>query len=88
MNKYLQKPEYILDLHGYTTSEAKEILRELLRDSNYSYIRIITGKGLNSENGPVLPDFVKSFLNMHNIRFSRSKIGDGGEGALEVFLKK
>lgn len=85
-NKYLQEPEHTIDLHGYTTYESKEILDQLLVERQFAHIRIIIGKGLNSENGPVLPDFVKNYLNTHNIRFNQSKIQNGGEGALEVFL--
>ena len=30
MNKYERQPEYILDLHGYTTREAEEKLVEII----------------------------------------------------------
>ncbi|KKQ35383.1 MAG: hypothetical protein US50_C0016G0013 [Candidatus Nomurabacteria bacterium GW2011_GWB1_37_5] len=86
MNKYIQKPQCIIDLHGYTVSDTEEVLSELIAENQYSHVRIITGKGLNSENGPVLGDFVKAYLNRRNIRYNQSKIQDGGEGALEVFL--
>ena len=85
-NKYPQEPEHIIDLHGYTTLESKRILDGVLNDRQFVHVRIIIGKGLNSENGPVLPDFVKNYLNTHNIHFNQSKIQNGGEGALEVFL--
>ncbi len=85
-NKYIQTPEFIIDLHGYTTYEAQVILDELIEEGEYKHIRVIVGKGLNSENGPVLPDFVKNYLTARNIRFNQSKLQDGGEGALEVFL--
>ncbi len=87
MNKYQRTPNYILDLHGHTTQEAKVVLDELVDEGKYSYIRIITGKGLHSPNGPVLRDFIKSYLEARRIHFTQSKIQDGGEGALEVFLK-
>lgn len=87
MNKYKQEPEDIIDLHGYTTFEAKELLDSLLKEGEYSYVRIIVGKGLNSPNGPVLADFVKNYLTDHCIRFNQSKIQDGGSGALEVFFR-
>ena len=86
MNKYLQNPEYVIDLHGFTTYESQVILDELIEEGEYKHIRVIVGKGLNSENGPILPDFVKNYLNTRNIRFNQSKLSDGGEGALEVFL--
>lgn len=85
-NKYEQEPEFELDLHGWTTMEAKEELDEIIREGDYSHIRVIVGKGKNSADGPVLPNFVKNYLNERNIRFSQSKIQDGGEGALEVYF--
>lgn len=86
MNKYKQEPEYILDFHGHTTSECKVLLDEIISSQEYKYIRIIVGKGMNSINGPILPNFVKNYLYDRNIRFVQSKIQDGGEGALEVML--
>lgn len=86
-NKYQQEPEFELDFHGWTTMECKEELDEIIRENDYSHIRIIVGKGKNSADGPVLPNFVKNYLNERNIRFSQSKIQDGGEGALEVYLR-
>lgn len=85
-NKYQQEPEFELDLHGWTMMEAKEELDEIIREGDYSHIRVIVGKGKNSADGPVLPNFVKNYLNERNIRFSQSKIQDGGEGALEVYF--
>ena len=86
-NKYAQVPDLILDFHGYTTFECQEELEALIRDQEYKHIRVIIGRGRNSTNGPVLPDFVKNYLTSQNIRFNQSKIQDGGEGSLEVFLK-
>ncbi len=86
MNKYLQTPNEIVDLHGYTTSEAENILDSLFKGKKNFHARIITGKGMHSANGPVLRDYVKDYLQRRNIRFNQSKIQDGGEGALEVFL--
>lgn len=86
-NKYAQVPDLILDLHGYTTFECQEAIDELRREGKYKQIRMIIGRGKRSTNGPVLPDFVKSYLTSQNIRWNLSKIQDGGEGSLEVFLK-
>jgi len=85
-NKYPQIPDRIIDLHGFTTSESKEIIDELLADQKISHLRLIVGKGLNSQAGPILPNFVKTYLNSKGISFRPAKIQDGGEGALEVFL--
>lgn len=86
MNKYEKIPEAVIDLHGYTTQEAEETLRGLLKTVGVHHVRIIVGKGNHSANGPVLRDFVKRYLFMRNIRSAPSKLKDGGEGALEVFL--
>ncbi len=62
MNKYQKIPDYILDLHGKTCNEAKDILLSLFSENKYHHIRIITGKGTFREKGGVLRDFVKSIL--------------------------
>jgi DNA-nicking Smr family endonuclease len=85
-NKYKQVPDLVLDLHGYTTLECEDSLEEIYRSKIYKHVRLIVGKGRNSENGPVLPNFVKNYLSGRNIRFNQSKIEDGGEGSLEVFF--
>jgi len=87
MNKYQQNPDHIIDLHGYTISEVEIILDAILSEKKYALVRIITSKGSHGHNGPVVRTFVKDYLNMRNIRFNKSKIQDGGEGALEVFLR-
>ena len=87
MNKYEQKPEFILDLHGKTTREAREVLDELVAAGEYSHVRIITGKGLYRENGPVMRTFVENYLRQRDVEFDIAKLYNGGDGALEVFLK-
>lgn len=86
MNKYERKPEKIIDLHGHTTKEAKAVL-ERLADSAFAHVRIITGKG-ELRNGPVLRLYVEGWLRDRNITFTKAKLYDGGDGALEVFFKK
>ncbi len=61
MNKYEQKPEHVVDLHGHTTREAGEVLELLLKERKYRHVRVITGKG-DLRNGPVLRTFVQSYL--------------------------
>lgn len=87
MNKYARTPTLILDLHGHTTREAKAVLDELLGKNEHSHIRIITGKGTYRETGPVLRSYVQGYLRDRDIAFEIAKISDGGDGALEVFLK-
>jgi len=86
MNKYERVPEYILDLHGHTTQEAKVLLEELLEAGEYSHIRVITGKGAHRETGPVMKTFVENYLKQRDTRFETAKLYNGGEGALEVYL--
>lgn len=86
MNIYEQRPDKIIDLHRYTLPEVEILLDDLLHDKPFRHVRIITGKGNHSKNGPVIRSFVKEYLQLRNIRFNQSKIQDGGEGALEVFL--
>ena len=85
MNKYQKTPEIIVDLHGYTSQEAKNLLDKILAEGRYSHLRVITGKCAYREHDPVLAPFVKSYLQKKNIKFNPAKIQDGGEGALEVF---
>lgn len=86
MNKYERQPDYIVDLHGYTTKEAKEALDDIIESGEYRHIRIITGKGTFRETGPVLRTFVENYLKNQDIKFETAKLYNGGEGALEVFL--
>ncbi|OGZ04863.1 MAG: hypothetical protein A2845_05215 [Candidatus Lloydbacteria bacterium RIFCSPHIGHO2_01_FULL_49_22] len=88
MNKYPQQPDEIIDLHGRIITETECILRDLFAKDGPLHVRIIVGKGIHSKGGPVLRDFVKNYLTSRNIRFSQSKIQDGGDGALEVYVEK
>ncbi len=87
MNKYEHEPDYILDLHGYTTKEAEGILDEMIDAGEYNHVRVITGKGTFRETGPVMRTFVEHYLENRDIEFKTSKLYNGGEGAFEVFLK-
>ncbi len=86
MNKYERNPDLIVDLHGRTIRESTEILDALIVQPQIAHARIIVGKGLHSQKGPVLRDFVKEYFYAKDIRCMQSKITDGGEGALEVYL--
>lgn len=85
MNKYERIPEHIIDLHGYNTRQAGELLDEAIESGGYKHIRVITGKGTLHE-GPVMRTFVTGHLSRRNIEFRTSKLADGGEGALEVYM--
>lgn len=79
--------ELTLDFHGMTTAECKIVLDEIIEEGYYTHLRIIVGKGNQSPHGPVLPYFVKNYLNERNIRFSSSDKTHGDEGSIEVFLE-
>jgi DNA-nicking Smr family endonuclease len=87
MNKYERIPEYILNLHGFTTREAGEMLEDIIDGGEYRHIRVITGKGAFRETGPVLRTFVENFLRNREVKFEMAKLHNGGDGALEVYLK-
>lgn len=86
MNKYKRIPEQVIDLHGHSVRGTQAILEQVLETSAHSHVRIIVGKGTHSKSGAVLREFVKDFLFTKNIRFAQSKLSDGGEGSLEVYL--
>lgn len=92
MNKYLRQPDGVIDLHGRTTAESEDILRDIFKNkkvdgkSGSSHVRIIVGKGNHSNGKPILRDFVKNYLTAKNIRYTQSKIQDGGEGAIEAYF--
>lgn len=86
MNKYARHPEYILDLHGFTTKQAKSLLDAIVTPQKYKHIRLITGKGTLRETGPVMKSFVQNYLNNLGVVFEVAKLYNGGEGALEVYL--
>lgn len=87
MNKYARTPEFILDLHGFTTKQAEGILDETLLNGQYKHVRVITGKGTFRETGPVMRTFVENYLENNDLLFETSKLYSGGEGAFEVYLE-
>ena len=64
----LSEPDFELDLHGCTTIEAKQLLDEFVEAREHDHVRIIVGKGMNSEHGAVLPSFVHNHLARHGVR--------------------
>lgn len=90
MNKYARPAEAELDLHMMTRDEARHQVDEFLEESRslgYKKIRIITGKGLHSENGVgVLNAYVKNILDGRSCEYANAKYNEGGAGALDVFL--
>lgn len=91
MNKYYQRAEAELDLHLMTRDEARREVVSFLAEAEtlgYKKVRIITGKGLHSENGEgILRPYVKNMLDGAGYEYQNAKYDEGGEGAIEVLLK-
>jgi DNA-nicking Smr family endonuclease len=84
-----------LDLHGFLRDEALQRLHSFITNAynqGQTPVLIITGKGLNSPEGPVLQGAVDAWLR-HQGRemvagFTSAPRSRGGKGAFVVFLKK
>ncbi len=81
-----------LDLHTMNTRTGTTALLEFIATSHTQHlkcIRVIHGKGLRSEQGPVLKTMTRQLLREHLqvLAFTASKPGDGGDGATDVLLK-
>lgn len=88
------KPEADLDLHGLTVEEACAKVRFFLQDALYlghRVLLIITGKGLHSNDGPVLRQAVEKLLDSQRalvLEWGVAPQRYGGSGALVVFLRQ
>ena len=96
----------IIDLHGYTLEEANKKVESIIEKSfkeNSSKIKIITGKGLHSQNekNPYVskdlsilkysvPEFIRNNTGLMKkiIEIKDAEVEDGGSGAFYVILKK
>jgi len=87
------KPEAELDLHGLTVDEATDKVRFFLQDAMFHGFRtvlVVTGKGLHSEDGPVLRQAVERLLADQRdqvIEWGVAPRRLGGDGALVVFMR-
>jgi DNA-nicking Smr family endonuclease len=84
-----------LDLHGYLKDEALTRLEHFVAnayDLGQSAVLVITGKGINSPEGPVLQGAVAAWLREKGkgrvAEFGAAPRDKGGSGAFVVFLKK
>jgi DNA-nicking Smr family endonuclease len=84
-----------LDLHGHLKDEALTRLEHLIVDAfdlGQSAVLVITGKGINSPEGPVLQGAVAAWLREKGkgmvVEFAPAPRDKGGSGAFVVFLKK
>jgi DNA-nicking Smr family endonuclease len=78
------------DLHMLTRNEAEVELYDFLEKAHtlgFHRVRIITGKGLHSENKEsVLKPFIQNILKKEKLKFRDAKENRGGKGAIEVWL--
>jgi DNA-nicking Smr family endonuclease len=84
-----------LDLHGFLKDEALARLEQFIaasRSRGQQAVLVITGKGINSPEGPVLQGAVAEWLRNKGkwliAEFSSAPRELGGSGAFVVFLKK
>jgi len=81
-----------IDLHHATAASAAAQLRRFLheaRDSGAHCVRVIHGKGLNSEGVPVLKNLCDRLLRQRGdvLAFHSAPPGQGGTGAVLVLLR-
>ena len=89
-------PEADLDLHGFNAIGARIKAQSYISSKHaqgFFTLRIIVGKGLHSETGPVLPDVVEDVLKeMKKENIVLSYEWEGGKkskaGAVLVYLKR
>jgi DNA-nicking Smr family endonuclease len=84
-----------LDLHGYLRDEALLRLGHFISNAaarDLDAVLVITGKGMNSPEGPVLQGAVSAWLRERGktwvAEFSPAPRDKGGSGAFVVFLKR
>lgn len=84
-----------LDLHGFTREEAVRRLEHFIASAaaqGHDAVLVITGKGLNSADGPVLPTAVAEWLRGPGARliaeFHPAPRDRGGSGAFVVFPRR
>lgn len=83
-----------LDLHGLTSAEARDAVRDFLRESarrGQSCVRVVHGKGRGSgPRGPVLKNSVNRWLRKHDtvLAFCSAVPAHGGTGAIYVLLAR
>ncbi len=83
-----------LDLHGYVRDEALQRLAQFISGAHHrgsKAVLVITGKGLNSPDGPVLQGSVDAWLREQGrdmvVETAQAPRDKGGSGAVVVFLR-
>ena len=95
-----------IDLHGYSLEEANKVIEKFILESfkqKVSKLRIVTGKGLHSQNNKdpyiskdfgilkySVPEYISKNTSLMKVinKFEDAKIEDGGSGAFYIYLKK
>lgn len=85
-----------VDLHGYDSEEARRRLTDAFENAFESGARcvlIVHGRGLHSDDGPILKAAVIEWLTepplaAHVMAFSSAPASDGGPGATAVLLRR
>ena len=95
-----------IDLHGLTLNDANKKIEKFIFEcfnNGYSKLRIVTGKGLhsNNEQNPYVskelgilkysvPEFIKNNSDLMKciLEFKEAPEQEGGNGAFYIFLKK
>jgi DNA-nicking Smr family endonuclease len=96
VNKYAAEaqPQAQFDFHGQRW-QSQQVIKEAVdefvvecREKGFKKILIITGKGLHSENGPVVKPIVEGYLRSRSDVKSvvDAPMNQGGGGALLVVL--
>ena len=89
-------PEAELDLHGFTALGAQLKAKSFIstcKHQGYFSLRLIVGKGLHSDIGPVLPDVVEDLLKIMKdqnmvLAYEWDRQKKSKSGALVVYLKQ
>jgi len=82
-----------LDLHGYRVEQARQTLGDFLnhcREHGLRCVRIIHGKGLSSQQPPILKGKTRHWLQQRDdvLAFCPAHRTGGGDGAVYVLLKR
>jgi len=89
-------PEAELDLHGFTALGAQLKAKAFIstcKHQGYFSLRLIVGKGLHSDIGPVLPDIIEDLLKIMKdqnmvLAYEWDRQKKSKSGALVVYLKQ
>lgn len=94
--KRYPSPEAQLDLHGFTALGAQLKAKAFIstcKHQGYFSLRLIVGKGLHSDLGPVLPDVIEDLLKIMKdqnmvLAYEWDQQKKSKSGALVVYLKQ